>query len=117
MNHRHRIRQWLSQGIVMLAVPLLLAGCATAQPETPPTPPALVEAPATIVAPETSESPATTAIALPTPTDTPAASTAEEPAPTSAPVVWSTVASVDGDYYILGNPAAPIRLVDYADFL
>jgi outer membrane biosynthesis protein TonB len=128
MNYQHPIRQLLRRCIVTLALPLLLVGCATAAPETPPTPPALVEAPAATVTPETSEPPATTAIVLPTPTDTPASSTAEEPAPTVAPsteepastvapVIWSTVASIDGDYYTLGNPAAPIRLVDYSDFL
>jgi hypothetical protein len=30
---------------------------------------------------------------------------------------WSHTASVDGDLYVLGNPAAPIRLIDYSDFL
>lgn len=36
---------------------------------------------------------------------------------TPAIVNWTQTASVDGDFYILGNPAAPIRLVDYSDFL
>ena len=30
---------------------------------------------------------------------------------------WLNTASVEGDYYILGNPAAPVRLTDYSDFL
>jgi hypothetical protein len=30
---------------------------------------------------------------------------------------WSHTATVDGDLYVLGNPAAPIRLIDYSDFL
>jgi hypothetical protein len=30
---------------------------------------------------------------------------------------WLTTVTVVGDYYILGNPDAPIRLVDYGDFL
>jgi protein-disulfide isomerase len=41
--------------------------------------------------------------------------------PTVEPVVesvdWTQTASIDGDYYILGNPAAPIRLVDFSDFM
>ena len=30
---------------------------------------------------------------------------------------WLNTAAVEGDYYILGNPAAPVRLTDYSDFL
>jgi hypothetical protein len=37
--------------------------------------------------------------------------------PTATPGDWANTASVEGDYYLLGNPAAPIRLVDYSDFL
>ena len=41
--------------------------------------------------------------------------------PTAEPVVdstdWTQTASIDGDYYILGNPVAPIRLVDFSDFM
>ncbi|GEM_PF-1442073 len=45
-----------------------------------------------------------------------------EAAPTEAPAVqetpdWSRNAWLDGDLYVLGNPEAPIRLVDYSDFL
>lgn len=29
---------------------------------------------------------------------------------------WLQTASVDGDYYVLGNPASPVRLIDYSDF-
>ncbi len=32
-------------------------------------------------------------------------------------VDWLQVASKEGDLYVLGNPNAPIRLVDYSDFL
>ena len=45
------------------------------------------------------------------PTDTPAAAQVEEP------VNWLMTATKEGDRYILGNPNAPIRLVDYSDFL
>lgn len=41
--------------------------------------------------------------------------------PTAEPVAelvdWTTTASVDGDHYVLGNPNAPIRLIDFSDFL
>lgn len=30
---------------------------------------------------------------------------------------WSQVAGREGDLYILGNPNAPLRIVDYSDFL
>lgn len=70
-----------------------------------------------------------------TPTEEPAAA-AEEPAtgeaasaevalPTNTPapelaaesVDWTATVTIDGDYYVRGNPGAPIRLVDYSDFL
>ena len=41
--------------------------------------------------------------------------------PTEAPATevpdWTQVASVEGEFYILGNPAAPVRLVDFSDFM
>jgi hypothetical protein len=30
---------------------------------------------------------------------------------------WSQVAGQEGDLYLLGNPDAPIRIIDYSDFL
>ena len=33
------------------------------------------------------------------------------------PTDWTQVATLEGDLYILGNPAAPIRLVDFSDFM
>lgn len=36
---------------------------------------------------------------------------------TATPVDWLATVTVEGDYYILGNPAAPVRLRDYSDFL
>lgn len=56
----------------------------------------------------------------PPPTDTPAPIATDTPTvepPTATPGDWANTASVEGDYYLLGNPAAPIRLVDYSDFL
>lgn len=47
------------------------------------------------------------------PTDTP--SVAEEAS--QAPTDWLTTVTVEDGLYILGNPNAPIRLIDYSDFL
>ncbi len=43
----------------------------------------------------------------------------EEPAPVPEreEADWTQTAGIDGDYFILGNPAAPIRLVDFSDFM
>ena len=30
---------------------------------------------------------------------------------------WVNTASVDGDFFVRGNPNAPIRMIDYSDFL
>lgn len=41
-----------------------------------------------------------------------------EPAVEPAAVTdWTDVVTVEGDYFVRGNPAAPVRLVDYSDFL
>jgi hypothetical protein len=68
-----------------------------------------------------------TAASAPPATDTPApqataTSTAAPVAvatkpPTAVLMDWANTAGIEGDYYVLGNPAAPIRLVDYSDFL
>jgi hypothetical protein len=50
---------------------------------------------------------------LPTATQAPAQ--VELPTATPPPN-WLKSASIEGDYYLLGNPAAPVRLVDYSDF-
>ncbi len=60
---------------------------------------------------------ATSALAALAPTATSEAIAPAEPTATTAPADWSTVATLEGDYVILGNPAAPIRLVDYSDFM
>lgn len=70
------------------------------------------------------------------PTDAPTAAPAQEeavvlvPTPTAAaesptesstgPAAvtdWTDVVTVEGDYFVRGNPAAPVRLIDYSDFL
>lgn len=51
------------------------------------------------------------------PTAPPAPPQAIEPAAApDVPTSWLEIATVEGDYYVLGNPAAPVRLVDYSDF-
>ena len=48
--------------------------------------------------------------------DQPAA-TVEPIAAAPEPVDWLTTVTVEGDYYVLGNPAASVRVLDYSDFL
>jgi len=38
-------------------------------------------------------------------------------ATTTTDTNWLQTASLDGDHYLLGNPAAPVRITDYSDFL
>lgn len=62
-------------------------------------------------------------VALPTvtPTDAPAATALPAGVDDSTRVApnadWTVNAFVEGDYFVLGNPDAPIRLLDYSDFL
>ncbi len=77
----------------------LIAGCA-ARPATPPTPTVTL-------------APASEPVAAPT---------VPEPAPTATPVEsgavdYTQVAAVEGDFYTLGNPDAPVLLIDFSDFL
>ncbi|MEZ4678979.1 MAG: hypothetical protein R2932_32665 [Caldilineaceae bacterium] len=53
------------------------------------------------------------------PTATPAfLQVTEQPQePAAEAVDWLTQASKEGDLYVLGNANAPIRLIDYSDFL
>ena len=98
---------------------LVLSGCTAAQPAP------RASADAAVSASPTSASAATEppVPALPTPTAAPATIVAPEPPAADAPdaqpaqVAWADVATVDGDYFVRGNPAAPIRLVDFSDFL
>jgi hypothetical protein len=59
--------------------------------------------------------PPTPTTASESPTATAIAEVATNPA--NAPTDWATTATLEGDYYVLGNPAAPVRLIDYSDFL
>ena len=105
-------------GLTILALGILLAACGGGQEAAPAQPP--VEAPtaaptmAPVAEPEVVEKEAP--VAAETGTDLPAPTV--EPTPAApAPVDWLTTVTVEGDYYILGNPAAPVRLLDYSDFL
>src|SRR5262245_17456815 len=75
----------------------------------------------TATAPATAAPPATAVVQPATPTSLP--TVAATAAPTVAPTVattttdWVNTASVEGDLYVRGNPHAPIRLIDFSDFL
>ncbi len=95
---------------------LALAGCTAARPESPPVAASVAPAP-TASAGTATGAPAPSP---PTPTVVPEATIAQEEPAAEAPdaqVAWADVATVDGDYYVRGNPAAPIRLIDFSDFL
>jgi len=115
-------------GMTILALGILLTACgggqegAPAQAAVPTQPPVEVQPVAPTTAPteapvaevtvvEKDES-ATPVVVVDLPTATPEP---EGVAPASAD--WLTTVTVDGDYYVLGNPAAPVRLLDYSDFL
>ena len=85
--------------IVCLVSLWLIAGCA-ARPSTPPAPTA-TPAPA-------SEPVAATAIPEPVTTATPVE---------SGVVDYTQIATVEGDFYTLGNPDAPVLLINFSDFL
>lgn len=100
---------------LLLIFTLILSACGGAEEtvSTAPTAPTVaVDAPAPTAVP----------IEAPAPTQVPET----EAAPTSAPAAeaspaeptdWTETVTVEGDYYVRGNPAAPIRLIDYSDFL
>jgi hypothetical protein len=107
----------MSNRFVLLAVILILTACGSA--DTPVTVAPTV--PATRVQ---QAQPTVVAAAVPTPlpaTPTIAAIIAPPTVLTTTTVVsntdWVNTASAVGDFYVLGNPNAPIRLIDYSDFL
>lgn len=83
---------------VLLAFGVVLAACGAGPAPAAPAPP-----PATA----TPSSQADVAAAAPT----------DEPVAVATPADWLNTVTPDGDYYVLGNPAAPVRLLDYSDFL
>ncbi|MFN8495106.1 MAG: hypothetical protein U0350_46315 [Caldilineaceae bacterium] len=101
------------------AVSLLLAGCGSAEPQPTATPTviAVVQQAASTATP--------TVVPAATPASSPTAPATAEATVTQTLVAtatttgadWVNTASVDGDFYVRGNPNAPIRLIDFSDFL
>jgi hypothetical protein len=98
-------------GLVCSGLLLLwLAGCdqVRSQPTlSAPQPPAAITV-ATPVPAAPASAPGDTPTVVPTAAITVSAASAAD---------WTQTAAVDGDFFVLGNPAAPLRLVDYSDFL
>ena len=97
-----------------------LAACSTPMPTA--TPPAIAPTPEDIVAAATplptdapTEAPTAAPAELVEPTATPTETPTETPVP--EPEDWRDTVTVEGDFFVRGNPAAPIRLVDYSDFM
>ncbi len=110
-------------GAVIVLTALVFTGCASATTPVATVQTDRVEDSAT-VAPEpaatevmAAEEVATEEVATEVAVDE--AAVVEEPTqePMAELTDWTETATVDGDYYVLGNPAAPIRLVDYSDFM
>lgn len=80
----------------------LLAGC---QPAAQPNPATQAE----VLTLPTATPSVLTELATTPPTESSASASTSE-------VDWTITASVDGDYYVLGNPQAPVRLIDFSDF-
>ena len=104
---------WIYICLLGLSI-LLLAGCGAEEAVAPTISASSTPAvtPATVsIAPTVA--PIEVATSAPTATPTVASFMVEED--TSAD--WVNVACVEGDLYIRGNPNAPLRLLDYSDFL
>jgi hypothetical protein len=67
--------------------------------------------------PSADTAPADTAPADAAPADAGLADAGLADAGPAEPVDWTMHAFREGDYYVLGNPDAPVRLIDYSDFL
>jgi hypothetical protein len=68
-------------------------------------------------APQENQEAVVTVAAPPTETVAATVSATVTTSSTVAAVDWLRTASVEGGLYVLGNPAAPLRLTDYSDFL
>jgi hypothetical protein len=104
---------WIHTCLLGLSM-LLLAGCGeenAVAPTVSANPPLAVASATASIGP-TAEP---TEIAIDAPISTPTVASVALAEDTSAD--WVNVASVEGDLYIRGNPNAPIRLLDYSDFL
>lgn len=118
--------------ILLVVVLLLSAACGSAEPETGanlaaarttdgPTPPAVepIDTPTEAAAEEAvaEEAVAEEAVAEEAAVEPAAVEAVEDLDAATATVDWLSTASIEGDYYVLGNPNAPVRLIDYSDFL
>ncbi len=99
---------------ILLAVVLLLAACGRSATPTADVAATATTAPAAVIVATTAPLTTTTETMATGEITTGAVTTATVPGQTAD---WLNTASVEGDYYILGNPAAPVRLTDYSDFL
>ncbi len=143
--HQTIPQRFLTSALLTLTVVLAACGASTAAPPVDNAPPvdspeatvAAEEVPTVPLAESTAGEPAPDAVAVaepdgeapadPAPT-VPNEATVNNVAPPTEPVAepvaepteepdWTQTASIEGDFYVLGNPAAPIRLVDFSDFL
>ncbi len=143
--HQTIPQRFLTAALLTLAVALAACGASTPAPPVDNAPPVNLPE-ATVAAQEVPTAPlAESTAGEPTPDAATVAETDDEapadPAPTvpneatvnniappTEPAVepvaepteepdWTQTASVEGDFYVFGNPAAPIRLVDFSDFL
>lgn len=104
----HRRLRWRVPAL-LLAIGVL-AACAGGSDGAAPT-----AAPATLAPAAVNAAPDVVATAAPS--EEAAATAPAEAAAPAAPVDWLRTASVEGDYFVLGNPDAPVRILDYSDFL
>ncbi len=99
--------------LTLLGLSLGLAACAmpeidTAAPTVQPSPVIVVDAEAT--APEEAPSPTAQVAAEAQPVP-------DMEAATPAPIDWARYTTVVDEYYVRGNPDAPVLIVDISDFL
>lgn len=119
------MRKWL----IFLAGPalLILSGCGSAAPAPTAAPPTQASTTEPAAPPTHTPLPAQTE-AMPEPAAAgeqatvaptePEATTPPEPAPPAAEVDWLTVeGKTADDFTYLGNPDAPVTIIDYSDFL
>jgi protein-disulfide isomerase len=88
---------------------LILSACAGAPAQADPT--------ATVVLAATLAPEETATVAAVVPSEEAAQEATPSPEVVEEPADWSQTVFVEGDFFVRGNPAAPIRLVDYSDFL